>query len=229
MTEQERAEWEHPWPQDSEQCPECEQGLLYVREFGKGRGLEVHAWCVGLNGNPRPEDEDEAEEGDGCGWAGLYHPPHGKNKYMTNTSEQLLGMAEVDRLYVHLSAEEGIKRISGIRKAFKELAGKRKAAVVAQLREKRTFWKRRPRYPETMSDADVWNVYCSRADPFWAAIHASPDSEYNDAYRHSLHWGGHSMRALEKLSTMANMTKSATVWVSAEAAAIMHSNNLLPR
>lgn len=78
MTEQEEAAWEHPWPQDAEQCPECRHGQLEVQEFGKGTGLEVHAFCAGLNGNQRPDDEELAEEGDGCGWSGLYHPHMGK-------------------------------------------------------------------------------------------------------------------------------------------------------
>lgn len=75
-SEQEKAGWEHPWPQDCEQCPECGHGQLEVQEFGKGAGLEVRAWCAGLNGNQRPEGE--AEEMDGCGWSGLYHPLMGK-------------------------------------------------------------------------------------------------------------------------------------------------------
>ena len=73
-TEQEKADWENPWPEDGEQCPDCGHGQIEVQEFGQGAKKEIHAWCVGLNGT-KLEDADEGdEEGCGCGWCGTYHP-----------------------------------------------------------------------------------------------------------------------------------------------------------
>lgn len=73
-SEQEKADWEFTYPQDSECCPECPHGQVETQEFGQGLAKEIWAWCVGLNGNRCPDDEDEAEEGDGCGWSGVYYP-----------------------------------------------------------------------------------------------------------------------------------------------------------
>ncbi len=73
-TEQERGGWEKSWPQDGEQCPDCHHGLLEVQEFGQGRGLEIQAWCAGLNGTKLEDADEDDEEGCGCGWSGSYHP-----------------------------------------------------------------------------------------------------------------------------------------------------------
>jgi hypothetical protein len=72
-SEQEKAGWNNPWPEDGEQCPECGHGLIEVQEFGQGAGLEVWASCVGLIGCTQ-EDAEEDEEGAGCGWSGRYFP-----------------------------------------------------------------------------------------------------------------------------------------------------------
>lgn len=73
-TEQEKADWENPWPEDGEQCPECHHGILEVQQFGQGAGLAVHAWCGGLNGTKLEDADDDDAEGAGCGWDGVYHP-----------------------------------------------------------------------------------------------------------------------------------------------------------
>lgn len=75
MTEQDKAGWERPWPQDGEHCPECGHGLLEVQEFGSGPVRDVWAFCGGLNGCSREDaDEDNEEEMRmcGCGWTGRY-------------------------------------------------------------------------------------------------------------------------------------------------------------
>lgn len=74
MTEQDKASWVHPWPEDGEQCPECNDGQIETQQFGQGRGLEIHAWCAGLNGVRQGDADESDEDGCGCGWAGTYQP-----------------------------------------------------------------------------------------------------------------------------------------------------------
>lgn len=70
-TEQERGDWEFPWPSDGEACPQC-GCQIETQEFSTTNGVDLMAWCVGLNGT-KQEDADEGEDGCGCGWCGQYY------------------------------------------------------------------------------------------------------------------------------------------------------------
>lgn len=73
-TEQDKAEWEHPWPSDGEQCPECGHGIIETQEFGHTKSFVVVAYCTGLNGVKLEDADERDEDGCGCGWEGSYKP-----------------------------------------------------------------------------------------------------------------------------------------------------------
>ena len=73
-TEQKKGGWENPWPQDGDQCPECEHGQIETQQFGQGAMLEILAWCIGVNGTKQEDADDSDEDGCGCGWEDTYYP-----------------------------------------------------------------------------------------------------------------------------------------------------------